>query len=80
MANKRGNQRQRIIQFMKSNNGSITRLDSSTKLLIFELSSRIIELQNRGWVFDKTWETSKNIYGETKSYVRYTIIKEGTEI
>ena len=79
MANKRPTQRQRVVQYMREN-GSITRLDSCTKLFIFELASRIGELERRGWVFDKVRESVKNTYGETKNFTRYRILKEGTEI
>lgn len=61
-------------------NGSITRLESCTKLFIFELSARIVELERRGWVFDKVRESVKNAYGETKSFTRYRILREGREI
>lgn len=76
---KRPNQRTRIVEYMRKN-GSITRLESCTQLFIFELASRIVELEARGWVFDKSWETAKNSYGETKTFVRYRILKEGAEV
>ncbi len=76
MANKRPTQAQRIINFIDEH-GSITRLDSSCKLFIFELSSRIISLEKRGWVFKKQRETIKNSFGESKSFVRYSILKRG---
>lgn len=76
MANKRPTQAQRIVEFIDQN-GSITRLDSSCKLFIFELSSRIISLEKRGWVFKKQRETIKNSFGESKSFVRYSILKRG---
>lgn len=79
MASKRPTQRERVIQYMREN-GSITRLDSCTKLFIFELSARIVELERRGWVFDKIRETVKNTYGESKSFTRYRILREGREI
>lgn len=76
MANKRPTQAQRIINYIDEH-GSITRLDSSCKLFIFELSSRIISLEKRGWVFKKQRETIKNSFGESKSFVRYSILKRG---
>ena len=79
MANKRPTQRQRVVQYMREN-GSITRLDSCTKLFIFELSARIVELERRGWVFDKVRETVKNTYGESKNFTRYSILREGIEV
>lgn len=79
MANKRPTQRERVVQYMREN-GSITRLDSCTKLFIFELSARIVELERRGWVFDKVRETVKNTYGESKNFTRYSILREGIEV
>lgn len=76
MANKRPTQAQRIVEFIDQY-GSITRLDSSCKLFIFELSSRIISLERKGWVFKKERESIKNSFGETKSFVRYSILKRG---
>lgn len=76
MANKRPTQAQRIIEYMDQN-GSITRLDSSCKLFIFELSSRIISLERKGWVFDKSWITKENKFGEQKRFKVYRIIKRG---
>lgn len=79
MANERLTQRQEIVNYMRKH-GSITRLDSSLELLIFEMPARICELQKMGWEFKKTWETKKNANGITKSFVRYSIIKEGERV
>ena len=79
MRHKVPTQRQQIIAFMKKH-GSITRLDSGCKLFIFELSSRIGELEARGWQFNRTRETRKNSYGQTKHFVKYLIAKEGDSI
>lgn len=74
---KRPNQRERIVAYIKEK-GSITRLESCTELFIFELSARITELEHRGWVFEKSWESVRNRYGEVKTFVRYRIISEGS--
>ena len=79
MGEKRPTQRERIVEYMRKN-GSIDRLESCTKLFIFELSSRIVELERKGWVFDKSWKSVKNSFGETKTFVVYRIIKEGNSI
>ena len=76
---KRPNKRERIVAYIKEK-GSITRLESCTELFIFELSARITELEDRDWIFEKTWKSVKNSYGETKTFVEYRIIKEGTSI
>ena len=72
-------QRQQIVEYMKKH-GSITRLESSCELFIFEMPARICELQKLGWVFKKDWITKKNKYGISKTFVRYSILKEGTII
>lgn len=76
MASKRSTQAQRIVEYIDQN-GFITRLDSSNKLFIFELSSRIISLEKKGWVFDKSWVTKENQFGEHKRFRVYRIIKRG---
>lgn len=72
-------QRQQIVDYMRKY-GSITRLDSGCKLFIFELSSRIGELEDRGWLFKKDREARKNSYGQTKHFTRYSIIREGDSV
>ena len=72
-------QRAQIVDYMRKH-GSITRLDSSCKLFIFELSARVVELEARGWQFKKDRETHKNSYGQTKHFTRYSILKEGEQV
>lgn len=79
MGKNRPTQRERVVAYMKAH-GSITRLNSCTELFIFELSSRIGELERRGWIFEKTRESVKNIYGETKNFTRYSILHEGESV
>ena len=76
MANKRLSQCQRLVQYMDKH-GSITRLESSCELFIFELAARINNLEARGWVFSKIRETRINSFGEKKSFTRYSILKRG---
>ena len=76
MADKRPTQCERLIQYMDQH-GSITRLESSTDLFIFELAARINNLESRGWVFDKVRESKINAFGEKKSFTRYSILKRG---
>ena len=73
---KKPTQKDMIIDYMKKH-GSITRLDAATKLFVMELSSRIGELEDRGWEFEKTSEAHKNSYGQVKHFTRYAIKKEG---
>ena len=79
MANNTPTQREQIVNYMKEY-GSITRLESSLELFIFEMPARICELQKLGWVFKKTREKRTNANGITKSFTRYSIIKEGESI
>ena len=72
-------QKEQIVKYMKEH-GSITRLDSSCKLFIFELSARIVELEKMGWTFKKERESRKNKYGQTKTFTRYSIVKEGLDL
>ena len=76
---KRPSQRQRIVNYMREH-GSINRLESCTELFIFELSARITELESKNWIFEKSWKSVKNRYGETKTFVEYRILQEGTSI
>lgn len=76
MAKNRPTQAQRIIRYMDEH-GSITRLESCCELFIFELAARINSLERKGWIFSKPRETIINSYGESKTFVRYSIIKRG---
>lgn len=76
MGSKRPTQAQRIIQYMDEH-GSITRLQSCCELFIFELSARIVSLENRGWRFKKERISQKNNLGETKNFTRYSILERG---
>lgn len=52
--------------------GSITPFQAFADLGITKLATRIGELQKQGYSFNKTWETSKNRYGKTVRYMRYS--------
>lgn len=77
MARKRPTQCQRIVDYIKRY-GYITRLEAANELFIFELSSRIIALQDRGFVFKKERVSRENRFGEKKSFTKYSIEKEGS--
>ena len=76
MKRKRPTQCERILDYIKTH-GSITRLEACNELFIFELSSRIIALEQRGFVFKKERVNRKNVYGESVSFTRYSLEKEG---
>ena len=79
MAKNRPTQCERIVDYIKRY-GYITRLEASNELFIFELSSRIIALEKRGFVFKKERVTKTNSFGERKNFTRYSIEKEGAFI
>lgn len=53
--------------------GSITTMQAFTDLGITRLASRINDLKNQGVQFTRTMETGKNRYGESVSYMRYSL-------
>ena len=55
--------------------GSITSKDAFNDLGIVRLASRICDLTKQGYEFDKEFESSKNRFGETTSYIRYKFKK-----
>ena len=66
----------RVLAYM-INNGSITGHQAITELGMTELRSRISEITRAGFPIRKEWENSKNKFGETVSFVRYSLITEG---
>ena len=66
-------QRDRILTYLEEN-GSITALDAIKELGILQLSARLVELEKRGYRFDKKQESSLNRYGEKVYYTRYSLM------
>lgn len=66
-------QRDRILTYLEEN-GSITALDAVKELGILQLSARLVELEKRGYRFDKKQESSLNRYGEKVYYTRYSLM------
>ena len=69
---KRVTQKDRVLMYVKEF-GSITRRESYIDLGIVELPARICELEAMGYKFDRTPESSKNRFGETVCYTRYSL-------
>ena len=69
---KKPTQRDRVLSYIQEF-GSITRRESFVDLGVVELSSRIGELESMGYQFDRKTETSKNRYGDSVSYTRYSL-------
>lgn len=53
--------------------GSITTLEAFVDLGCTRLASRICDLKEQGYVFEKKYETGKNRFGENVSYIRYRL-------
>lgn len=67
-----------IIKYLKDF-GSITTFESYEELGITRLPSRINDLKNQGYEFNKDWVTKKNRYGKSISFLRYSILSEPNE-
>ena len=63
---------ERILQYIDEN-GSITSFDAIREFGCTRLASRICDLKKMGYKFEKTIEISKNRYGDTVHYKRYSI-------
>lgn len=63
---------QRVLAYM-SEHGSITGQLAITDLGMTELRSRISEISRAGFPIKKEWQNSKNKFGETVSFVRYSL-------
>lgn len=66
------NQANRILDHMKQGN-TIDRLSALVDLGVFELSARIIDLQNAGHSIHKTRKQITNRFGEKASVVEYSL-------
>lgn len=67
-----------ILKYLKDF-GSITTFESYEELGITRLPSRINDLKNKGYEFNKDWVTKKNRYGKSISFLRYSILSEPNE-
>lgn len=63
-------QREEVLNFIQER-GSITRAQAAS-LQIYELSSRIGELESEGWRFDRKTIKGKNRYGRVWKCTRYS--------
>ena len=52
--------------------GSISPMEAFSDLGITKLATRISEMSRKGYSFDKKPVTSKNRYGNSVTYMRYT--------
>lgn len=66
---------ERIIDYINTF-GSITTLEAFTDLGITRLASRIHDLTEDGFEFEREMITSRNRYGEIVHYKRYSLKRE----
>lgn len=66
-------QNERVLHYMKER-GSITQLDALREFGCMRLASRISDLRKEGYSIRKETEKSKNRYGESICYARYSLI------
>lgn len=69
------NQRAKIVEYMKNNNG-ITSLEAVENLRILRLASRIHELVKLGYDIDKETVYNHKEDGTVVHYTRYTLLGE----
>lgn len=72
-------QGEEILKYLHEH-GKITRLDAACDLHIFELSSRIGELECKGYVFDKESKTGRNKYNRRTRYTVYRLADNGGKV
>lgn len=65
-------QNDKVLRHMQDN-GSISSLEAFTEYGITRLSARIADLKALGYAIRSQFETGKNRYGDTVSYVRYSL-------
>ena len=69
---------QRVLAYLIEH-GSITTQQASRDLGMTELRSRISELSRAGFPIKKEWQNAKNKFGETVSFVRYSLEAENND-
>lgn len=68
-------QSERIIDYIKQF-GSISPLEAFRDLGITKLATRISEMKKEGMEFEQEFMKSKNRFGETVYYMRYSLKQE----
>lgn len=63
-------QRDRVLKYIQDF-GYITSWDAYMNLGVTQLATRIFELKEEGYEFDKEWVTTKNRYGVKVGYAKY---------
>lgn len=73
------NQAQRLLNHFNEGK-TIDRLRALNELGIFELSARLIDLQNAGYKFNKERKRVTNRFGEKCTVVEYSLVNPFTEL
>lgn len=68
-------QRDRVIQYI-NDFGSISSWDAYKDLGITQLATRIFELKRLGYRFKTERIATKNRYGDSSHYLKYTLIED----
>lgn len=71
---KKVTQRDRVLQYIREF-GSITSWQAYAELGCTQLATRISELKQRGYEFEKTRVKSKNRYGDKTHYDEYRLVE-----
>lgn len=69
---------EKILNYIRLN-GSITPLDALREFGCMRLASRINDLKNQGYDIIMKMESSKNRYGDTVRFARYTLKGDSNE-
>ena len=71
-ANKKMSQRERVLKYIEDF-GYITSWDAYKDLGVTQLATRIFELKEEGYEFEKEWVSTKNRYGVKCGYAKYKL-------
>ena len=71
---KKPTQCERIIQYIRDF-GSISTWEAMSDLGVARLASRIFDLKEQGYVFEKTRVRTRNRYGEKVHYDEYRLVE-----
>ena len=64
----------RVVEYINQN-GSITSRDAFIELGVTRLSAVVFDLKKKGYQVDTQFESSKNRWGDSTTYARYSFKK-----
>ncbi|MCL2220977.1 MAG: helix-turn-helix domain-containing protein [Oscillospiraceae bacterium] len=68
----------RVLKYM-NDFGSISSFEAFSELGVAHLPRRILDLKERGHTIKDEWDKSKNRYGESVSFKRYSLVEVQSE-